>query len=134
MNRLDALEIVRMNGVMLQTMPEFADDFGVVLEAVRNNGPSLKYASDTMKNNKEVVMAAALKNANALEYASDKIKNDKDFILSLIKQTPNVMEAVIPNVSKKLKRNEEVIITAEIHFHIEDFNAHQNVRFLLLLK
>jgi hypothetical protein len=41
---------------------------------------ALKYASDRLRNDKEVVFKAVKKDFLALEFASDELKNDKEFI------------------------------------------------------
>ena len=46
--------------------------------AVAQYGCALEYASEVLKNDKEVVMAAVAEVGRALEYASDELKNDKD--------------------------------------------------------
>ena len=50
-----------------------------MLAAVTQNGNALQYASDELKNDKDVVLAAVTQNGNALGYASAELRNDKDF-------------------------------------------------------
>ncbi len=50
--------------------------------AVQQNGSALQYASDELKNDKEVVMIAVQQNGSALYYASDKLKSDKEAVLA----------------------------------------------------
>ena len=54
--------------------------------AVKQNGWPLKYASDALKNDKEVVLAAVKQNGRALGYASNALKEDKDVVLEAVKQ------------------------------------------------
>ena len=46
--------------------------------AVAQNGSALQYASDELKNDKEIVMAAVAQNGSALQYASDELKKDQE--------------------------------------------------------
>ena len=48
-----------------------------VLAAVAQNGWVLEYASETLKNDRDVVLAAVAKNGLALQYASETLKNDE---------------------------------------------------------
>ena len=48
----------------------------MVLEAVKQNGSALKYASEELKNDKEVVLEAVKQDGFALEYDSYELQND----------------------------------------------------------
>lgn len=50
------------------------------MTAVKQNGEALIFASDELKNDKEVVMAAVKQNGEALKYASRRLKGDEDVI------------------------------------------------------
>lgn len=43
--------------------------------AIRNNGFALYFASDEMRNNKEIVLSAVRNQGLALYFASDKMRN-----------------------------------------------------------
>jgi hypothetical protein len=43
------------------------NDKEIVIEAVRQNGHSLMYASEELRNDKEIVMEAFKKNGNSLQ-------------------------------------------------------------------
>ncbi len=45
------------------------------------NACALQYASEALKNDKEVVLAAIMQYAYALQYASEALKNDKEIVL-----------------------------------------------------
>ena len=51
--------------------------------ALAESGLYLEWASDEIKDNKEMVMKAVTQNPGALEFASSKLKNDKDIFLFL---------------------------------------------------
>ena len=48
-----------------------SNNFQEVLSAVKNNGMSLKYASNKMKDNREIVLAAVENDGLSLQYASE---------------------------------------------------------------
>ena len=47
-----------------------------VLEAFRDEGLNLEYASERLRADKEVLLAAISQNINALKYASEELKNN----------------------------------------------------------
>ena len=55
------------------------------MAAVSQNGLALEYATDEMKNDKDVVLAAVQNYGRALEYASDELKNDKDVVMAAVR-------------------------------------------------
>jgi len=48
------------------------------MEAVKQDGEALGYASDELRANKDVVLAAVQQHGGALWYASNELKNDPD--------------------------------------------------------
>jgi hypothetical protein len=50
------------------------------LEAVKNNGSALEFASNGFQNDKEIILEALKKNGAALEFTSKEFQNDKDFV------------------------------------------------------
>jgi len=58
-----------------------------VLEAVNNIGSLLKYASEKLRNDKEVVLAAVKKKGDALRYASDELRGDREVVLAAVWQS-----------------------------------------------
>jgi hypothetical protein len=61
----------------------------VVLEAVRENGRSLEYASKELRNNKEVVLEAVKQDGNSLYYASEELRNNKEVVLEAVRENGN---------------------------------------------
>jgi len=51
-----------------------------VIKAVKRNGHALEYASETLKNDKDIVLETVKQNGYALQYASYKLRNDKEFM------------------------------------------------------
>jgi hypothetical protein len=82
------LEAVRNNGDSLEfASDELNNDKNIVLEAVMENGFSLEFASDELKNDKNIVLEAVKRDGRSLEYASDELKNDKSIVLQSVKSS-----------------------------------------------
>jgi len=47
---------------------------------------ALEYASEKLKDDKEIVLEAVKQDGLALEYASEKLKDDKEIVLEAIKK------------------------------------------------
>jgi CxxC motif-containing protein len=93
---------------------EDLNDKEVVLEAVKQNGYSLEYASEELKNNKEVVLEAVKQNGYSLHYASEELKNNKEVVLEAIKQNGNSL----CYASEELKNNKEVVWISNGYFKL----------------
>ena len=74
--------------------------------AVQQDGSALCYASDNLKDDKEVVMAAVKNYGYALSDASDSLKADKEVCLAAI---GNSGEDVLDDISDSLKKDKEII-------------------------
>ena len=58
-----------------------------VLEAVKQDGNALKFASDELKGDRVVVMEAVKQNGWALEYAAEELRGDREVVLEAVKQS-----------------------------------------------
>lgn len=77
----DAVEI---NGLNLQfASEELRNDKEIVLEAVQNRGSALQYASVELKNDREIVLEAIKFDKEAIQYASEEMKNDPEIVEAL---------------------------------------------------
>ena len=77
----DAVEI---NGLNLQFASEdLRNDKEIVLEAVQNRGSALQYASVELKNDREIVLEAIKFDKEAIQYASEEMKNDPEIVEAL---------------------------------------------------
>lgn len=56
-----------------------------VLEAVKQDGWSLGYASDELRGDKNVVLAAVKNNQTAFDLASEELQKDLDVITELLR-------------------------------------------------
>jgi hypothetical protein len=60
------------------------DDKQLVLTIVKKNGFVLAYSSERLKDDKEVVMAAVQTDGWSLQYASDRLKDDYDVVMASV--------------------------------------------------
>merc|ERR1711879_489061 len=71
-------------------------------------GYALRYASEDMKNNKEVVLAAVQQNGEAFEYASKDMQSNKKFVLAAVQ-----LDWLAGHfASEELQHNTEFIVEA----------------------
>jgi len=57
-----------------------------VMEAVKQNGYVLCYASEELRNDRDVVLEAIKQYGYALYYASEALRADREFVLEAVKQ------------------------------------------------
>jgi hypothetical protein len=76
--------------------------------AVNNHGYALRYASDTLQNDKDVVSAAVNNHSIAFIFASNALRNDKQIVLMAITNNPDLLMYA----SDTLKNDREVVYTA----------------------
>lgn len=69
---------------------------------------ALKYASDRLKDDKDIVIEAVKNDWNAIEYASDRLKDDEDVVIEAIKNDWNA----IKYSSERLKNNKKIVLDA----------------------
>ena len=87
---------------------ELKNDREVVLQVVKQDGGALRYASEELKNDREVVLAAVKQNGWALMYASEELKNDREVVLDVVKRAGYVLKYA----SEELKKDREVVLAA----------------------
>jgi CxxC motif-containing protein len=87
---------------------ELKNDREVVFAAVINDGSALRYASAELKNDREIVMAALKEDSYAFVSASEELKNDKEVVLAALKNRGDVMRYI----SEALKNDREIVIAA----------------------
>lgn len=97
-----AKKILNRNGMCLQNLEVFKNNRDLVLIAIKENGCSIKYASENLKNDKELVLIAIENNINAFEYISDKLKKDLDVLKLSIEKKPELWK----DLDKKFKNFE----------------------------
>ena len=73
---------------------ELKNDKEIVLAAVtpstyRERGWVAVYASEEMRKDKDIMMAAVTNHGRALEYASEELRDDKEIVLAAVKNNGN---------------------------------------------
>ena len=76
---------------------------------MQNNGNTLCFASEELKNDKEVVLAAVNQDSNALHYASRKFERyDRDIQNALNKEADDLNSLIIDQIMKELNESMEL--------------------------
>lgn len=100
------MEAVKQNGRALSCASvRLQDNPQIVIEAITEEygWRNLAYASKAICNNKEVMLHAVKVDALALDYASEELRNDKDIIVAAINQCKN-SKHINPRHIEKLER------------------------------
>ena len=79
-----------------------------MLEIVKKNGLNLKYASEELKNNKQVVLAAINQSPWAFKYASEALQQDYNIAFL----TVSLDSVLLKDMSKELKNNRDIVLAA----------------------
>ena len=97
---------------------ELLSDKQFVLSMVQNNGINLHYASESLKDDREVVIAACFQFPGAIESASDTLRKDENFIIALGK------EIDFTKFSNNYKAGQQGISCwlSEVGFNVADAN------------
>lgn len=93
----------------------------VVLEAVKKNGMSLKFASKELQNDQEIVIEAVKQNGLSLKYLPNYYKNNIEIVLLAMQQNPTAWLFSSENI-KKLDTYENSINTLTKLFYEEKNN------------
>ena len=86
---------------------ELKDNKEVVLEAIRQYGDALEYTSERLQDNKEVVLIASKQNGLSLKYASKILQDYKEIALEAVKENGYSLKYV----SGKLKNDLSILST-----------------------
>jgi hypothetical protein len=79
-----------------------------VLKAVKRDGYALKFASEELRNDKEVVIAAVgykgtfLRHGRALKYASEELRNDIDVVRAALSQSWDAVNYASRQIQRKI--------------------------------
>ena len=82
-----------------------------VAAAVANAAYALQYVPEAMRDDEDIMMVAVTKRWNALEWASDRLKNQKELVLVAIAQSPHGWHA-LKYASDALKGDLDVVKAA----------------------
>ena len=87
---------------------ELRNDKDIVMVAVTQNGEALEYASEELRNDKDIVMAAMEQNWRALRYASDELRNDREVVLAAVAYNIRALQYA-SDTFKKDKRHRQLM-------------------------
>jgi hypothetical protein len=65
---------------------ELRNDKEVVLEAIKYNKLNFEFASTSLRDDKEVALEAVANNMQTLQYASERLRGDRDVVYNAIKE------------------------------------------------
>lgn len=71
--------------VLLVSSASVRDDEEIMLNAVEENGVSLKFASDRIKDDKGIVLVAVENAPHSVRYASERLQDDKCILSAALK-------------------------------------------------
>jgi len=80
----------------------------IVLRVIKHNGELLRYASERLKNDKQILLVAMMKSDGAFVYRGESLREDRD--LSLIAVMRN--GCLLSHVDKLQKNDKEIILKA----------------------
>lgn len=80
-----------------------------VLEAVKEDGYVLEYASDALKGDRDVVLAAVEQCGGALEYASDALKGDREVVTAAMEQDRTALQYATPTLREEFEKKRNVL-------------------------
>lgn len=110
-NKEEVLEVVKQNGWSLEyASDDLRNDKEVVLEAVKNYGSSLYYASKELKDDKEFILECVKQNGFALEFASRKLQDDKEIVLKAVSDHERGMTII--DASERLQKDLNIVLMA----------------------
>ena len=72
---------------------------------------SLEYASNELKNNKEIVLEAVKQNGYSLQYASNELKNDKEIVYYANEKNKLAFKECSYDIQKKYDNSDNLIRT-----------------------
>ena len=80
-------------------------DRNLMMELVKINAYALQYASDELKDDKEVVLASIKNDPSTIGAASERLHNDKELIIEAVK----IDGLIIFGLSDELRKDKEII-------------------------
>ena len=70
--------------------------------AVQKKGAVLEYASENLRNDRELVMKTVQQNGFALEYASEELRNDRKIVKTAVQQYGDALQFASEDLKKIL--------------------------------
>ena len=93
------------------------NDKDVVIESVNNYG-SLCWASEEIRNNREIVMEAVKNNGYEIQYASNDLKNDKDLVITALKENKMAFAYIGKDIKEEFFPKEKNYSAERIEFQL----------------
>nr|WP_306674589.1 DUF4116 domain-containing protein [Endozoicomonas sp. ISHI1] len=87
------------------------NDRELVLEAIAKHPLDLQYASEEMKRDKEVVLAAVNRNGYCMGHASPKLQDDYEFVMTAVEKSPEALRYA----SERIRRDKNIINSVIAH-------------------
>jgi hypothetical protein len=120
---------------MLEFVPEkFRADRDIVLEAVKNTGLAIRYASRSLRNDRDIAFFVIKGNPfgiNVFDYINDSLKNDRELMLLAVALDGLILEQLNDN----LKRDQELFLEAFLNnvesLKFADESLRKNKSFIL---
>lgn len=105
----DERDRVKKPITLMKTSFRSRDDLGVVLAGMKvGGGLAIRYASERLRDDRELVMAAVSQHHEALKYASERLRDDRELILAAVSHHWNALKYA----SERLKDDREVVLAA----------------------
>lgn len=99
------LDMVKRNPLALKNLSAYQDDKEVVMQAVSETGFAFQYASERLRNDKEVALEA-ISAYPVLKFLGDDLKEDPDIFLNAIKKN-HFAYSMLP---ESLKDNKDIML------------------------
>ena len=84
------------------------DDREFFLEAIKENGTTLRYAGEKLRDDKTIVSLAMQTNIDAFKYASERLSNDPELATMAVEAWP----AMLKRVGRHAQDNNQVVLAA----------------------
>jgi len=102
------------------------DEREFVLSIVQLQDFSLRYASDTLKGDKDVVLAAVNKHGNSLLYASEQLRKDREVVLAAVRNLPEALRFALGGLNQDqdfLKMVSSVVESDTVEIMFDDLSV-----------
>jgi hypothetical protein len=121
------LAAVNQNGWSLDYASDrLKDNEEFVLVAVNQKGRYLAYVSDRLKDDKAVVLASVSKNGYALRHASDRLRRDVNFCIECAKKNPDSIAYFLGEAKDLFEAyNNDVIAVEEVYTQQQQNKANE---------
>jgi len=101
-----------INTLVFELFPEkYKNNPDVALKAVTDDGYSLRYLSEQLRDDKKIVLTAVGKQPSAVEAASERLRDDIDVGKTLLKHESYIYSG-FTKLSDKVKNNAEIVLQA----------------------